>query len=242
MKIIWITALAVIMSACSSMHTSPITGVNDNAKFGVLVLIDEAPTHVHTGTTAFQNFSQSKPTGTNYQRLVSDKVAQLLTTTGHETVALSAPPKLVSKRSDLFTYLSADIAFEDGVAQQLEQLAKENQLDYIITVYPKQSPAFRNSPDYVEGLGVFSYCNFGQCSMDVLTNLDARIYSSVTGMAMDAAAFTPYQRQVLEAVTLPEYPAQLEETVIESAAQQGVGVFIGQLSEMLQSAGMVSSV
>ncbi|GGA72760.1 hypothetical protein GCM10011369_13110 [Neiella marina] len=239
MKHLLILAMTAILGACSSTHTTPPLAKQGVTKVGVVVLVDEAPTHVHKGSLAYFDFAESIASEHNYQQQLGEEVSRLLKGANHQTVAIAPTATLMAERADLFTYLSANMAFEKDVANELASLASANQLDYVIAVYPKNAPVERNARDYVSGLGLYSYCNFGQCSVDVLSSLDARIYDASAGKAVALSAFEPYQRTRLSTVELPDDPASLSPATVDAAAQQGVDEFVQRLSVMLKQAGMV---
>ncbi|MBW8189806.1 hypothetical protein K0504_02065 [Neiella marina] len=239
MKHLLILAATAMLGACSSTQTTPPLSQQGSAKVGVVVLVDEAPTHIHHGSLAFFDFAKAQPTEHNYQQQLGDAVSQLLEQANHQAVALSPTSTLMAERSNLFTYLSADMAFEADVASELNTMASANQLDYVIAIYPKKVAVDPKSNDYVAGLGLYSYCNFGHCNAAVLSSVDARIYDASAGKAVAISALESYQQINLNTIELADDPSKLAPDTIDAAAQQGVDAFVKRLTVMLQQAGMV---
>ncbi|MCQ8820565.1 hypothetical protein NQT65_10130 [Pseudoalteromonas agarivorans] len=75
------------------------------SKIGVMLLIDEAPTYQHIGTTIFSNENFSEISNTNYHQKFNHKISTLFTQSGHVPELIDANASLLENKNSLFGYI-----------------------------------------------------------------------------------------------------------------------------------------
>ena len=75
MRILKILLSAIIVSTFGCASQKPVTvAIPQNARIGIMYLIDERPRHVHVGTTVFNNFTEMDVSDWSIRQTLTDHI------------------------------------------------------------------------------------------------------------------------------------------------------------------------
>lgn len=223
-----------MLSACA---TAPVNFGKPptSSSIGLVVLVDEKPRHSHVGTTAFQNFDVLDATETDFRSRFASRSADALREGGFDVRRIEPTPLLIEKRTGLFTYMSSSVYFHEDVKSELDALASDNSLDYVILVYPLVGPAWANSAAFLEGYGLYTRCAFGNCAGFALNYVGARIYDVANRSSLRPGPFRYFQQPELPDSASVEDPKNVAAAVVDEAAELGLESFVRVYEEMLRT-------
>ncbi len=232
-KLVMLTA-AMCLGACATVPAN-YGPPQPNSKIGLLLLVDDSPKHSHVGTTAFQNFEKQNATDTNFKSQIEKKIKDVLGAGDYTIESVDPSELLVAERSSLFSYMSSDIHFKESVRIDLDSIASQQSLDFVIVVYPVAGPAWANSSAYVDGYGLYTRCSFGSCAAEALNYMTARIYDVANRSSLKPSGFRFFQRPSLPDVLVPEDPKATKAEDIDAAAGMAVESFMMLFENMLRT-------
>jgi hypothetical protein len=201
------------------------------SKIGVMLLIDEAPTYQHIGTTIFSNENFSEISNTNYHQKFNHKISTLFTQSGHVPELIDANASLLENKNSLFGYID----FKDKYKATLDEIAKNNALDFIVIVYPPSGPAWVNSSAYLSGYGLYSRCMFGSCDAYALNYVSARIYDAKNKTSLNPMDFRFFAQVPLPEINIPDEPKDIQAEQVDKAADKALNNFMTKFTEMLRT-------
>lgn len=175
--------LTVALVSCVSAPTNFGTP-SPSSRIGVVLLIDENPKHEHIDTTIFQNSEKSVTSGKNFRDELYEEISETFAVKNYELVRLEPDEGLYKNRLSLFYYATNNIHFKRSVRAFFDQVATENQLDFVIVVYPFSGPAWANSTAYIDGYGLYTSCRSGYCTAEALDQISSRIYDVKNGSSL----------------------------------------------------------
>jgi len=224
----------LIVAGCASVpanYGKPLTG----SKVGIVLLIDQTPSHQHVGTTIFQNSNSNGVSKKNFHKKFELKISELLAEGGHIVVPISASSLLIENREDLFSYASSNIHFKQENKLELQKLAQENSLDYVILVYPTPGPAWPNSSAYLSGYGLYTKCSFGTCSAYALDYIDARIYDVKNDSSLKPMNSRFFTQEEMPSIAVPDKPESIADSEINVAAEKALWNFMKLFKDMVST-------
>ena len=222
------------LSACAS---APINfgKPSPSSRIGMIYLIDEHPKHSHVGTTIFQNFDTTNATETDFRSQFADRCANVLVRAGYDLHTIEPTELLYEERIDLFSYASSSVYFKSAIKSELNRLASESNLDFVIVVHPQSGPAWVNSAAYIDGYGLYTECRFGNCSAQALSYVDARIYDVQNQSALKSAGFRFFRNPAMPGVLIVDDPEEIKPEDIDDAATIALDTFIALFEGMLRT-------
>ncbi|MEM1156028.1 MAG: hypothetical protein AAGI44_17975 [Pseudomonadota bacterium] len=197
------------------------------------ILIDDYPKHEHVGTTIFQNKEGNAASNTHFADQYYDRIVQLLSVKDYKLIRLTPNETLSEQRIDLFSYTSGSIHFTADIKSVFNEAAGDNDLDFVIVVYPIEGPAWPNSSAYVDGYGLYTHCRYDECTAAALDHVSARIYDVKHNSSLKPMDFRLYQRPALEWVSPADGVDAFSTEDIDRAAATALDKFMSQFTVMM---------
>lgn len=224
----------IIVTGCASVpanYGKPLAG----SKVGIVLLIDQTPSHQHVGTTIFQNLNSDGVSKENFHKKFELEISKVLTKGGHIASPIEASSLLIKNREALFSYASSNIHFKQENKLELQRLARENSLDFVIVVYPTPGPAWANSSAYLSGYGLYTRCSFGSCNAYALDYIDARIYDVKNDSSLKPMSSRFFSQEEMPNIAVPEKPETIADSEINRAAEKALENFIKLFKGMVST-------
>ncbi len=223
------TIILISMMGCSSVpvnYGKPPIG----SKIGIMLLIEESPSYQHIGTTTFNNEDLSYISTTDYSSKFYSEISNLLIRATHHPILLKTDPSLDKNANSLFGYID----FKDSHKATLNKIASNNDLDFIIVVYPPSGPAWPNSSAYLSGYGLYSRCAFNSCSAYALNYVSARIYDVKNKTSLKPMDFAFFAQELLTEINIPKDLKSIKSSDIDYAADKALIDFMDKFTKMIR--------
>lgn len=232
MKNLAIVFVLLYLSGCASVPVN-YGKPAQSSKIGVILLVDKTPTHAHVGSTIFQNEVSDEVSTTDFHKKFEEKINTPLVNAGFSVKTITASQSLLKKRDSLFSYMSSNINFKDEIKVELNSLAKQSGLDFVILVYPTPGPAWPNSSAYIEGYGLYTRCFLGSCNAYALDYIDARIFDVKNNSSLRPMNSKFFSQQAMPSIIFPENVKDIKAAQIDEAGELALNNFSKLFNEML---------
>ena len=232
MKNLIIIFVLLYLTGCASVPVN-YRKPAQKSKIGIVLLVDEKPTHAHVGSTIFQNEVSDEVSTTDFHKKFEEKINTPLLNAGYLVKTITPSSKLMKDRDSLFSYMSSNVNFKDKIKIELNELAKKSDVDFMILVYPTPGPAWVNSTAYIQGYGLYTRCFFGSCRAHALDYIGARIFDVKNNSSLKPMDSKFFSQQAMPNIVVPNNIRDIKSTQIDEAGDLALEKFIKLLNKML---------
>lgn len=235
MKNIILIAVLALLTGCASVPTD--FGVPaKNSKIGVMLLIEPSPSHAHVGTTIFQNEVRTDASTTSFVKRFEQTLSAPLAKEGFNVTHIASTPKLLEERSALFSYLSSYVSFKGDIKAELNKVAAQAGVDYVMLVYPTPGPAWPNSAAFIEGYGLYTRCFLTSCNAFSYDYISARIYDVKNQSTLAPMTSSFYEQKAMPHVVVPSDISDVQASDVDKAGEMAFSSFVKVYELMLSKA------
>lgn len=209
--------------ACSMVPLKK-TSIPKQSRIGII--IGEFPsdmTHVHIGTTIFNNFSKEYSTKNNFKTIINNTSKKYLNNIGYESVVINLDRKRFKEIDNLVSKDGANILLSPSAGSTLEALRKKYNVDMIISFKTYKSSVYLKPDSYFEAgnYGLFTRSSFGRDRFMVYSFMQMEAIN-ISPPTVNAFSWQ-YDNPELESINAPKdfhnFPSvemnKVEESIIE---------------------------
>lgn len=179
MRIVKVLFSVIIVSTFGCASQKPVTvTIPQDAKIGIMYLIDERPRHVHVGTTVFNNFTKMDVSDWSVRQALTDHIRKEILSKYNFTILEIEPTSvLMENRTNLYKLGWNRMYLKEEYVSEIFKVTKDLNIDFLITIEPFNADVEGHTPVSSDGYGLLTRCTIGYCYAKGLNHVASKVYA-----------------------------------------------------------------
>ncbi len=173
-KIVTTLIFIFLLSGCATKLPPKINIPND-ARIGVMILIDDKPKLVHVGTTVFNNLEKENVSNWGVNNKIYKHISNRLNK--YPVTEITPSKTLINNRLEFISAGWDNLYLNKDLVEDISKTTNKHNIDFLITLEPHSAPVEADSTIIAHGYGLYTRCAFGMCRAQVLNHVGARVYA-----------------------------------------------------------------
>lgn len=158
-----------------SVKPLPTVIVPENAKIGVMYLLDDKPKHEHVGITLFSYFEKNDASDwgikADFNYIVNSQINK------YSVVNVEPSQKLIENRLDIISSDWNSFYFNSDLLKEMTSVTSGTGIDFLVTLEPFLPPEDYSPTGDASGYGLYTRCGFESCKAWALKSVAVRVYA-----------------------------------------------------------------